>query len=377
MSAVVIVEDVAHDGIILGREVFVDLIEPISLDDLVGDDDFVLGTKIDAFLGLLDATNDATRDTQATEDQRPLNDLMRRTNDAQLNDGSVQSQKWKIVGNLMIRRDGVKNEIEGSRGGSHAGFVGRDDELRGAEFQRRILLRRRRGNSGDFVAHGSRQSNAHLTQTSDARHPDAEIALQRPPMRQRRIERDSRAKDRTGRLEWVILRDLNDVALMDGERAGISPKSEPCASGDVAVGDGTAVRHGHAVFAVLLLRLVALTATHARVDDASDADAIPDSHRLDVGADGRYHAGELVTGNQRPLRDAHVVVGEVDVGVANATVQNVEFDIIGARVTSFDRDRLENVVFRRAGVSEGLVEGGHVHVKGITGKVWRKAVSIE
>ena len=106
MSAVVIVEDVAHDGIILGREVFVDLIESISLDDLVGDDDFVLGTKIDAFLGLLDATNDATRDTQATEDQRPLNDLMRRTNDAQLNDGSVQSQKRKIVGNL-----GTEEEI--------------------------------------------------------------------------------------------------------------------------------------------------------------------------------------------------------------------------------------------------------------------------
>ena len=68
MSAVVVVEDVAHDGIIFGSEILVDLVESIGLDDLVRNDDFVLGAKIDAFLGLLDAADNAAGNAQAPED---------------------------------------------------------------------------------------------------------------------------------------------------------------------------------------------------------------------------------------------------------------------------------------------------------------------
>ena len=107
MSAVVVVEDVAHDGIIFGSEILVDLVESIGLDDLVRDDDFVLGAEIDTFLGLLDAADDAAGNAQAPEDQGPLHHLMRRTHDAQLNDSSVQSQQRKVVGNLRDRGDSI------------------------------------------------------------------------------------------------------------------------------------------------------------------------------------------------------------------------------------------------------------------------------
>ena len=59
MSAVVSVEYVAFDGIILGGEVLEDLIQTVGLDDLVRDDEVVLGAEIDALLRLLDAADDA------------------------------------------------------------------------------------------------------------------------------------------------------------------------------------------------------------------------------------------------------------------------------------------------------------------------------
>ena len=107
----------------------------------------------------------------------------------------------------MIRRNGVKNQIEGSGCGGHAGFVGGDDELRGTQLQSRVLLGRRGGDGGDFVAHGRRQSDAHLAQTPDADDPNAKVALQRAPISQRGIKRDSRAKHRTSRFDRIILGD--------------------------------------------------------------------------------------------------------------------------------------------------------------------------
>ena len=105
----------------------------------------------------------------------------------------------------MIRRNSVENQIERASGGGHAGFVGGNDELRGAQLQSRVLFGRRGGNSRDFVAHGRRQSDAHLAQTPDPDDPDAKVALQCPPMSQRGIKRNSRAKHRTSRFDRIIL----------------------------------------------------------------------------------------------------------------------------------------------------------------------------
>ena len=42
--------------------------------------------------------------------------------------------------------------------------------------------------------------------------------------------------------------------------------------------DVAGVSHGHAFVTILLFRFVALRAFHARINNATDADAIPDPH---------------------------------------------------------------------------------------------------
>ena len=101
MRAVVIVENVTLDRIVLIGENFVNLVEPVRFDDLVGDDEVVLGAEVDAILRLFDAADDAAGDAQTPEDQRSLHELMRGADDTQLYDGSVQSQKRKVVRNLL------------------------------------------------------------------------------------------------------------------------------------------------------------------------------------------------------------------------------------------------------------------------------------
>ena len=50
MSAVLAVEDVTFDGIILRGKTLVDVVELVCLDELVGDDNVILGAEVDALL---------------------------------------------------------------------------------------------------------------------------------------------------------------------------------------------------------------------------------------------------------------------------------------------------------------------------------------
>ena len=98
----------------------------------------------------------------------------------------------------MLCGDGVQNQIEASRGRLHAGLIGGDDEFGGAELQRRVSLGWRGRNGGNFVAHGSGETDAHLPQAADTNHADAEISLERAPMSQGGVKSDARAEDWTG-----------------------------------------------------------------------------------------------------------------------------------------------------------------------------------
>ena len=80
MRAVVSVEDKALDGIILSGQILEHLIQTVSLDELVWNDNVVLGAEVDAFLGLLSAANSAARNAQTTHDQLLLHNLMRGAN---------------------------------------------------------------------------------------------------------------------------------------------------------------------------------------------------------------------------------------------------------------------------------------------------------
>ena len=64
---------------------------------------------------------------------------------------------------------------------------------------------------------------------------------------------------------------LDNVALMNGQRARVAAVGEASIGGEVSVLNVAAVCHGHAFLAVLLFGLVTLPAVHAGVDDASHA----------------------------------------------------------------------------------------------------------
>ena len=100
MMAVLAIQNVAFDGIIFAGQILEDLLQSIGLDDFVGNHHVMFRAEVDAILRLLNSTDNAAGDAEAAKDERPLNDLMRRTHNAQLDDSPAQGQQGQIMRDL-------------------------------------------------------------------------------------------------------------------------------------------------------------------------------------------------------------------------------------------------------------------------------------
>ena len=96
------------------------------------------------------------------------------------------------------------------------------------------------------------------------------------------------------------------------------------------------VRHGELLAAVLLLTPLAGRAVQAGVNDAPDSDVVPHLHLLHLAPNLGDHAGQLVPRHARVAGGAQVVVGKVDVGVADAAVLDVKLHVARAALVPLD-----------------------------------------
>ena len=93
----------------------------------------------------------------------------------------------------------------------------------------------------------------------------------------------------------------------------------------------------------------------ARVDHAANADQIADFVLGDVRTDGGDFADDLVAGHQRVNGDAPLVARLMDVGMADAAVENLDRHVVGARAAAFEFHRGEGSGGRLGGISDGGV----------------------
>jgi hypothetical protein len=77
-------------------------------------------------------------------------------------------------------------------------------------------------------------------------------------------------------------------------------------------------------------------AVAARVDHATDADQIADLVFSNVRTDGGNFAYDFVAGHQWVNSNAPLVARLMDVGMADAAVENVDRNVVGPRAAAFE-----------------------------------------
>src|SRR4051812_32456937 len=93
--------------------------------------------------------------------------------------------------------------------------------------------------------------------------------------------------------------------------------------------------------AQVLVTCEAQLAREARAVLPADADALPDVEMRDLGTAAQHAPDDLVAGHQRIATLLPIVVDEVNVAVAQATVRDLELDIMCAELRRRVGERLE------------------------------------
>ena len=168
-------------------------------------------------------------------------------------------------------------------------------------------------------------------------------------MAQRRVGCDSRAEDRSsrcrvharGNLEHEILTHDNDIRV--AAEGVVAPVH-------VLAGDRLFRRNRRAVvglqervraFAIVLVTGAAGLARLAAVHHAADADQVAHGVAGDARPDRTHAPGHLVAGHARIDRVAPIVLGLMDVRVADAAEQHLDFHLAGTSGFALEPERLQ------------------------------------
>ena len=110
----------------------------------------------------------------------------------------------------------------------------------------------------------------------------------------------------------------------------------------------------HRVGAELLESRPAVRAGATGINETTDADEVPDLEFLHRAAGGRDAADDFVAWHGRILSETPLVADEVQVGVADAAIEDLDLDVGGGRLAALDNRRAE----RGGGAGGGVGFGG-------------------
>ena len=103
----------------------------------------------------------------------------------------------------------------------------------------------------------------------------------------------------------------------------------------------------------MLLARLAVRTLPARIHQATHSRQIAFFEFLNSRAHLCYSAHYLVSGHHRVKSCSPIVVNLVDVGMANAAIQNLNYDIFGERVSPLKRKRRQSGASRKCRVAFG------------------------
>ena len=217
-----------------------------------------------------------------------------------------------------------------------------------------------------MCAHRVGELHRHVAEPAEADDADL-LARSRLPVAQRRIGGDAGAQERRCRGGVEIARHLEREALRHHDVAGIAAEGVAAEHGVRAVigGDGAAR-------AILLQSLFAARAGAAGIDQAADRGEVADleaGHRI---ADGEDAPDDLVTGDARILRAWPLAADGVQVGMADAAIEDLDGDVLRTGVAAVEgvgQKRLGGIVGGVAGAGEhggSLVDAARREGRGVS-----------
>src|ERR1700676_3210139 len=236
----------------------------------------------------------------------------------------------------MVGGDGIENEVEAANMFLHLGFVLRDDDFISAEANSVGSFVRGCGEEDDVGTERFGEFHAHVTETTKA-YDSHLLSFADIPKTQGRIGGDASAEERRSAGRVQSIRHTQDVRFVGHDSVGITPVGDSAENLVLAV-----VGQGQAILAILLFAGAATGAGSARVHHAPDGgdvaflefldgaaplnDAADDFMARDAGIDGWHDHLPFV---------AHLV----QVGMANAAVQNFDLDVLRTRGAALQSER--------------------------------------
>ena len=180
------------------------------------------------------------------------------------------------------------------------------------------------GEGGDLRAEDAGELDGQMAQAADAHDAHARGGIDAMGA-QRVIDGDAAAEQRSRLLALQRVGNGNDKAGVGAHAVGIAA---------VAVNAGSLGGR-----AEILHAAGTPLADAAGVRLPAQADALADFEQLDLRADGRHLADDLVAGNEGILADAPVIGDEMKVAVADAAVGDGDLDLL--------RSQLAGVILER------------------------------
>ncbi|MNV40938.1 hypothetical protein D3C71_1325590 [compost metagenome] len=201
-------------------------------------------------------------------------------------------------------------------------------------------------------AQGPRELHAHVAQATQA---DDAYLLARAyfPVAQRRIGGDAGAQQRRDGLEVQLVGDLHDEMFLRHDAIRIATEGELVAAAFLVV-----IGQRGAFLAVLLQVQAAGLAVPAGIHHAAHAGVIARLELGDVLAHLRDAADDFVARHHRVHRIAPIAARLMQVGMANAAVQDVNQHVVVARLAAREAEGNERGVGTVGGVATGLGHDG-------------------
>ena len=322
----------------------------------------MLGAEVEHFLRLRQTADAGAGKAVTAAEQAEGRDRLRVLGRADEAERAVALQQLQIAVDVVIGRDAVEDEMELADPGLHRLGITGHHHLMGAEPLGVGALALRGGEEDDMGAEGPGELDAHMAEAAEADDADG-LAGADLPMAQRRIGRDAGAEQRRRGGQIEIGRHLEREVLVDDDGLGIAAIGH--LAGELVGAVIGARRPGDAI---LLQALDAVLARAAGVDEAADAGEIAFLELRDLATDAADAADDLMSGNVRIDGVVPFVAGGMQVGMADAAIEDLDLDILRARIAALEGGERE----RRGGRLRGIAGAGeHGRLRGDAGNLYR------
>ncbi|KAF1855195.1 hypothetical protein Lal_00003742 [Lupinus albus] len=312
-------------------------------------EDVLAGAEVEHLLGLGDAADGRAGEAAATEDEGDGQLFVDGADLPDYHQGAVDIQQCHVGRDVVARGHGVDDQVEAGLRGAHGLLVGGHQQAVGAQGLGVVGLVGAAAEHGDFGTQADGELDRHVAEAAEADHAHAAAGADVPGA-QRRVAGDAGAQQRRRLGQVEAFRHAQDELLAHHQVLGVTAESDFPGDAVTAV-----VGLGVALAAQLLLALAALVALHAGIHHAAHCHVVADLVARHRRADLDHPADDLVAGHDGVQAEAPVVARLVQVGVADAAVEDFHRHVVGAQFAALELEGCE----RCSGGLRGITDCEH------------------